>query len=82
MDQIYELFPFEIALTGAVVVLVVAVVFRSAFLPLRLALTLALPLTFVFGLAVLFFEGDPFGPFCFVLICFVFVVFCLFVPNI
>jgi len=57
VDQIYELFPFEIALTGAVVVLVVAVVFRSAFLPLRLALTLALPLTFVFGLAVLFFEG-------------------------
>ena len=47
-------------LTGVVVFVIVAGVFRSVFVPLRLLLTIALPICWVFGLAVLVYQYDYF----------------------
>lgn len=56
VERIYELFPTEIALTAGIVFVIVGVMFRSLFVPLRLLITIALPICLVFGLGVLVFE--------------------------
>lgn len=56
VDEIYALFPWEIAATGAIVFLIVGVLFRSVFVPIRLVLTIALPILIVYGLGHLVFE--------------------------
>jgi predicted RND superfamily exporter protein len=42
MDKVNELFPIMIATTVGVVFLVVAVIFKSVFVPIRLLVTIAL----------------------------------------
>ena len=60
VDKIYSLLPTNVILTGVVVFVIVAGVFRSVFVPLRLLLTIALPICWVFGLAVLVYQYDYF----------------------
>jgi uncharacterized membrane protein YdfJ with MMPL/SSD domain len=49
-------FGIMIAITCAMIFLVLSVLFRSAFVPVRLLLTLGVPLAAVYGLAVLVFQ--------------------------
>jgi len=56
MRQVYGLFPVLIATTLSAVFIVLSIMLKSAFVPLRLALTLFLPLLAVYGLAVLVYQ--------------------------
>ncbi len=49
-------FPMMIAITTTVVMLVVAILLKSAFVPVRLLLTLIVPIAAVYGLAVLVYQ--------------------------
>ena len=56
IDKVYELFPLMISVTIAVVYILIAIMFKSAFIPLRLIITIGLTLSFIYGLGVLVFE--------------------------
>lgn len=60
VNKIYELFPYVVLSTVGVVLFVVGLVFRSLFVPLRLILTLALPLAYTYGLAIMVFQENRF----------------------
>ncbi len=58
-DLVLSLFPWVVAATVGVVFVACGVYFRSLFVPLRLVLSIALPLSAVFGTAQLLFgSGD------------------------
>lgn len=56
VDKIYGMFGTEIALTCSIVFIIVGLVFKSFFVPLRLLVTIALPICLTYGLAVLVFQ--------------------------
>ncbi|MHA1303148.1 MAG: MMPL family transporter [Candidatus Heimdallarchaeaceae archaeon] len=56
IDRVYQLFPTMIVITIGVVYILIALMFRSAFIPLRLLITIGLTLSWIYGLAVLVFE--------------------------
>ncbi|KAJ4458751.1 putative MmpL efflux pump [Paratrimastix pyriformis] len=56
IDTIYRLFPYMISATVCVIIVLVAVVFRSLMVPLRLVVSLLVTLVMVFGSAVLVFQ--------------------------
>mmetsp|Transcript_12802 Transcript_12802/g.14775 ORF Transcript_12802/g.14775 Transcript_12802/m.14775 type:complete len:233 (+) Transcript_12802:2-700(+) len=56
MRQVYGLFPTLIGTTLAAVFIVLSVMLKSAFVPIRLAFTLFLPILAVYGLAVLVYQ--------------------------
>ncbi|MHA1685816.1 MAG: MMPL family transporter [Candidatus Heimdallarchaeaceae archaeon] len=62
INRIYELFPMMIVITIIIIYVLIAFMFRSFFIPLRLILTIALTLSWIYGLAVLLFEYDFFDP--------------------
>ena len=56
VQRVYGLFPLIIVATVGVVLVGVGLQFRSVVVPLRLVLTLALPLAYTYGLAVMIFQ--------------------------
>ncbi len=60
IDAVYELFPIMIVVTVLVVYIVIALMFRSVFIPLRLILTIGLTLSWIYGLSILVFETAAF----------------------
>ena len=56
VNRIFELFPIVIAVTIGIVLVLVSLMFRSLIVPLRLVVTLAIPLAFTYGLAVMIFQ--------------------------
>lgn len=58
--KVNSLFPTLVALTVCCVFLIVAVLFRSFLVPLRLLFTIGLSITFVYGFAVLVFQRGMF----------------------
>ncbi len=60
IDAVYELFPIMIVVTIAVVYIVIALMFRSVFIPLRLIITIGLTLSWIYGLSILVFETTAF----------------------
>ena len=57
VDSIDDLFPTAIGITLVVLFVVSAVFFRSLVVPIRQLITIALPITWVYGLAVLVFDN-------------------------
>ncbi len=58
IDEVYALFPTMIIITILVIYVVIGLMFRSAFVPLRLLITIALTLSWIYGLSVLVFEEN------------------------
>ncbi|MEM3341589.1 MAG: MMPL family transporter [Thermoplasmata archaeon] len=56
LEQTYGLFPAMIVVVVVMIYIIIAVMYRSALVPLRLLLTIGLTLSFIYGAAVLFFE--------------------------
>ncbi|MHA1116197.1 MAG: MMPL family transporter [Candidatus Heimdallarchaeaceae archaeon] len=56
IDKVYELFPIMIIVTIIIVYVLIALMFGSVFVPLRLLFTIALTLSWIYGFAVLIFE--------------------------
>ncbi len=56
IDKVYELFPLMISITIIVVYILIGLMFKSAFIPLRLIFTIGITLSFIYGLGVLVFE--------------------------
>jgi uncharacterized membrane protein YdfJ with MMPL/SSD domain len=56
ITNLYQTFPFVLMVTMTVVFFICGYVWRNAFLPIRLFLTIALPLVMVFGWAVLVYQ--------------------------
>ncbi len=56
IDKVYELFPLMISITLIVVYILIGLMFKSAFIPLRLIFTIGITLSFIYGLGVLVFE--------------------------
>ena len=60
IDEVYEYFPLMMIITMCVVYVLIAIMFRSVFIPLRLILTIGLTLSWIYGLSVLVFETSAF----------------------
>jgi len=60
IDGVYDLFPVMMIVTVIVVYLIIALMFRSVFIPLRLILTIGLTLSWIYGLSILVFETTAF----------------------
>jgi len=60
VSRIYDLFPVVVAVTVGCVLLLTGLLFRSVVVPLRLVLTLAVPLVFTYGLAVMAYQDSDF----------------------
>ena len=60
IDAVYRLFPLMIIVTIVVVYIVIALMFKSVFIPLRLILTIGLTLSWIYGLSILVFETTAF----------------------
>lgn len=60
IDAVYKLFPLMIIITILVVYIIIALMFRSVFIPLRLILTIGLTLSWIYGLSILVFETATF----------------------
>ncbi len=56
IDKVYELFPLMISITLIVVYILIGIMFKSVFIPLRLIFTIGITLSFIYGLGVLVFE--------------------------
>ncbi|MHA1347373.1 MAG: MMPL family transporter [Candidatus Heimdallarchaeaceae archaeon] len=56
IDKVYELFPLMISITLIVVYILIGLMFKSFFIPLRLIFTIGITLSFIYGLGVLVFE--------------------------
>jgi len=61
--EVHRLFPAQIAGTSAAVFVIVGVLFRSLFVPIRLLLTIALPITWIYGFSVMVFQDGYFNAF-------------------
>jgi uncharacterized membrane protein YdfJ with MMPL/SSD domain len=60
IDDVYRLFPLMIIITVIVVYVVIAIMFKSIFIPLRLILTIGLTISWIYGLGVFVFETTYF----------------------
>jgi putative drug exporter of the RND superfamily len=60
-NSVYDAFPTIVMVTLAVVFVLMAVAFNSLVAPIRSVLTLALTLSFVYGLAVLVYQHGAFS---------------------
>ncbi len=58
LSRTYELFPYMILLVLLTIACIVGLMYRSVFVPIRLLGTVLLSISFVYGLAVLFFEEN------------------------
>jgi uncharacterized membrane protein YdfJ with MMPL/SSD domain len=58
MHEVLRLFPIQIGATFSIIFLFIAGVFRSAFIPLRMLLTVAYTVAVALGLGVAFFQYD------------------------
>lgn len=63
VDNIFDMFPTMISITVGVVFFIVAIMFRSLFVPIRLLLTIALPICLCYGIAILIFQKNKFDAF-------------------
>ena len=61
IDAVYRLFPLMIIITIIVIYVIIALMFRSVFIPLRLILTIGLTLSWIYGLGILVFETTAFN---------------------
>lgn len=62
VDRVLEMFPFITGVAGFLVLLLLAVAFKSLVVPLRTLLTVFLSMGFVFGLVVMVFIKGYFSP--------------------
>ena len=60
VNSVFDLFPVAIGATCAVVVVLVGIAFRSAVVPLRAVVTIAVTVAMVYGLATLTYENGIF----------------------
>lgn len=60
IDQVYKLFPIMIIVTILVVYILIAIMFKSVFIPLRLILTIGLTLSWIYGLGIFVFKTQVF----------------------
>lgn len=60
ISKIWDLFPYVIGITVSIVLLLVGVIFKSFFVPLKLILTLVIPLAYTYGLSVWIFQMNKF----------------------
>lgn len=63
IDQVFAQFPTLVGVTVGLVFLIVAVVFRSVFVPFRLIFSIGLSITFTYGLAIYVFQDNKFDAF-------------------
>jgi uncharacterized membrane protein YdfJ with MMPL/SSD domain len=61
IDNVYELFPVMMIITLVVVYVIIAVMFKSLFIPLRLIITVGITLSWIYGLAIFVFKGSFLG---------------------
>ncbi|KNC46005.1 MMPL domain-containing protein [Thecamonas trahens ATCC 50062] len=60
MDRIFKLFPYVALATAVVIFAIVAILYRSLVVPVRLLFTIALPIGATLGLAVMIFQKGNF----------------------
>jgi len=60
VNEVHKLFPSMIGGTCAAVFIIIGALFRSIFVPIRLLLTIAIPICWVYGLSVIVFEEGTF----------------------
>jgi len=63
VNEVHLLFPWQVAGTCTLVFLIVGILFRSIFVPIRLLITIALPITWVYGFSVMVFQNGWFDSF-------------------
>ena len=56
VDRVYKLLPLTCAIIIAVVYIVIAIMFRSLLIPIRLILTIGLTISWIYGLSALIFD--------------------------
>lgn len=56
IEKVYQVFPFMIAITGSVVLLITGVAFKSILIPIRAVVSIGLTVVWVYGLADLTYE--------------------------
>ncbi|MHA2308131.1 MAG: MMPL family transporter, partial [Candidatus Heimdallarchaeaceae archaeon] len=61
IDNVYELFPIMMIITLIVVYIIIAIMFKSVFIPLRLIITVGITLSWIYGLTIFVFKGTFFG---------------------
>jgi uncharacterized membrane protein YdfJ with MMPL/SSD domain len=61
IDNVYELFPIMMIITLIVVYIIIAIMFKSVFIPLRLIITVGITLSWIYGLAIVVFKSTFFG---------------------
>jgi uncharacterized membrane protein YdfJ with MMPL/SSD domain len=61
VDEVHRLFPSMIGGTCAAVFIIVGFLFRSLFVPIRLLLTIAVPICWIYGLSVIVFQEGTFN---------------------
>ena len=60
IDQVYKFFPIMIIVTILVVYILIALMFKSVFIPLRLIITIGLTLSWIYGLGIFVFKTQVF----------------------
>ena len=63
IDEVYRLFPLMIIITIIVVYILIAIMFKSVFIPLRLIFTIGITLSWIYGLGMLVFKTQLFKSF-------------------
>ncbi|MCG3222490.1 MAG: MMPL family transporter [Candidatus Heimdallarchaeota archaeon] len=61
IDNVYELFPIMMIITLIVVYIIIAIMFKSVFIPLRLIITVGITLSWIYGLTIVVFKSTFFG---------------------
>lgn len=56
VDTVYEMFPLMIGIIIVIVYVLIAIMFKSVFVPLRLIVTIGLTLSWIYGIASLIFD--------------------------
>ncbi len=56
VDLVYEMFPLMIGIIVVIVYILIALMFKSVFVPLRLIITIGLTLSWIYGLTALIFD--------------------------
>jgi uncharacterized membrane protein YdfJ with MMPL/SSD domain len=61
ITRIYDLLPIVVGVTGGVILLLVGLLFKSFLVPLRLVITLAVPLVYTYGLSIYAYQDHKFS---------------------
>jgi len=61
IDNVYELFPVMMIITLIVVYIIIAIMFKSVFIPLRLIITVGITLSWIYGLTIVVFKSSFFA---------------------